>query len=83
MIWLFERREEILRLETRLDPASAEYVLEIKGATRSPEIERYREYYAFHARLVALEEQLSADEWSQVGSPTEILPSGWRGPFAH
>ena len=82
MIWLFERREEILRLETRFDAPAGLYVLEINWATQPAETEHYGDYDTFHNRLVALEQQLGADQWSQVGSP-EILPSGWRGPISH
>ena len=82
MVWLFERGDEVVRLETRYDNQPGEYVVDIKWAMRPAETERYRDYAAFHARIVTLERQLEIDRWRQIGSP-EILPSGWRGPIPH
>jgi hypothetical protein len=42
--------------------------------------ERFTDERAFQARTIALEQQLEAEHWKQVGSP-EILPHGWRGPM--
>jgi hypothetical protein len=42
--------------------------------------ERFTDEQAFRARTIALEQQLDAEHWKQVGSP-EILPPGWRGPM--
>lgn len=82
MIWLFERGDEVVRLETRVDNPSGEYVLVITRADSPPTIERFRDLGAYDARIRALEGQLAADHWAQVGSPT-ILSDGWRGPAAH
>ena len=82
MIWLFERGEEVVRLETRIDAGSGEYVVEITWASRPREVLRFRDQEAFRSRLVALEQQLAQENWTQLGSP-EILPSGWRGPIPH
>lgn len=77
MIWIFERGEEALRLETRYDSVSGEYVLVVVWGHRPTETERYRERAAFDARVRGLEQQLAAEHWTQVGSPT-ILRDGWR-----
>jgi hypothetical protein len=82
MIWLFERGDEVLRLETRVDNGSGEYVLVSTWSDSAPRIERFQDYEAYHTRLLALEGQLAADHWTQVGSPT-ILSDGWRGPLSN
>lgn len=79
MIWLFERQNQLVRLATKFDKASEEYVVEIAWADRPPETERFAEFALFHARILALEKQLGAEKWIQSGAPT-IIPDGWRGP---
>jgi hypothetical protein len=77
MIWIFGRGSEVLHLETRFDNRRGEYVLLIVWADRPSETERYQERRTFEARLRALEQQLAAEQWTQLGSPT-ILSDGWR-----
>ncbi len=77
MIWIFGRGSEVLHLETRFDNARGEYLLVVVWADRPSETERYRERRAFDGRLRALEQQLAAEQWTQLGSPT-ILADGWR-----
>ena len=80
MIWLFERGADVLRLETRVDNSSGEYVLVSIWTEGAPQVERFRDYDTYEARIRALEAKLAADHWIQVGSPT-ILSDGWRGPI--
>lgn len=82
MIWSFERGDEVIRLITRIDNGKGDYVLVIEWAERPSETERFADYAAYQARLLALERQLAADRWTLIGSP-EILPDGWRGPIPH
>jgi hypothetical protein len=82
MIWSFERGDEVIRLETRIDNGRGDYILVIEWSERPPETERFTDYGAYHARLLTLESQLAADNWTQIGSP-KILADGWRGPIAH
>lgn len=77
MIWLYERGTDALRLETRFDSGTGEYVLVVVWADDRVETERFREAAAFDARLRALEQQLAAEHWMQVGPPT-ILSNGWK-----
>lgn len=83
MIWLFERGEEVVRLETRIDHATGEYVVDIKWASRAAETERYRDAVGFERRMVELEQQLASDQWTQAGTSPRLLPHGWRGPIPH
>ena len=82
MIWSFERGDEVIRLVTRIDNGQGDYVLVIEWAERPSETERFADYAAYQARLLALESQLAADRWTLIGSP-KILPDGWRGPIPH
>jgi hypothetical protein len=80
MVWFFARGNDSVRVETRFDNTSREYVLEVAWADRPVETERFSDVTAFQARVVDIESKLEAESWAQVGNP-EILPDGWRGPF--
>jgi hypothetical protein len=82
MIWLFERGDEVLRIETRVDNATGEYVLVSMWSESAPLVERFTAHAEYEARILALESQLASDHWIQVGSPT-ILSNGWRGPVTN
>jgi hypothetical protein len=82
MVWFYERSDGALRIETRFDSATKEYILEVAWPGRSPTMERFSSSVAFETRVLALEGQLATEHWQQVGSP-EILPHGWRGAVTH
>jgi hypothetical protein len=82
MIWLFSRGDEAVRIETRYDNQSQEYILDIAWMDRPATAERFQDLAQFKARVLVVEDQLSTEHWTQVGGP-EILPHGWRGPIAH
>jgi hypothetical protein len=82
MIWSFERGDEVIRLETRIDNSKGDYILVIEWAERPPETERFTDYAAYQARLMALVGELAADRWTLIGGPI-ILADGWRGPIPH
>jgi hypothetical protein len=76
MLWFFSRDAESLRVETRYDNETSEYLLVLKRAEALPEIERFSDRAAFHQRLVQLENCLSRDSWVAGAGPV-ILPYGW------
>ena len=80
MVWFFARGNDSVRVETRFDNASREFVLEVAWGNRPVETERFKDLAAFQARVTEVEQRLEAESWAQVGNP-EILPHGWRGPF--
>src|SRR5437867_11975936 len=82
MIWSFERGDEVIRLETRIDNSKGDYILVIEWAERPPETERFTHYEAYHARLRGLEAQLAADHWALIGG-RKLLADGGRGPTPH
>jgi hypothetical protein len=82
MVWFFGRGNEVLEVQTRFDAVAGEYVLEMIRPNGPPETERFRDVLAFEVRVKAVEEQLKADSWTQIGGP-EIKSDGWRGPIPH
>jgi hypothetical protein len=78
MIWFYERLGGALRIETRIDPMTKEYVLQMEWPGRPTMTERFPDHVAFEARLLAIERQLKAEHWKQVSGPA-ILPHGWLG----
>ena len=82
MVWLYERRDGALRIETRFDSTTKEYVLQVEWPGRPLVTERFADRVAFEERVLALERRLEAEHWKQVGNP-EILPHGWQGPVMH
>ena len=75
MIWIFERADEMLRLETRYDNRSGEFLLIIHRA-RGSQVERFKNTITFRERLEVLETQLAAEQWTAHG-PT-FLHDGWK-----
>jgi heme-degrading monooxygenase HmoA len=82
MIWFFERGQEVVRVETRVDNSTREYVLVIWWADRAAETERFQTREAFDTRIKQLEERLMTENYAQARRPT-ILAEGWRGPVSH
>lgn len=76
MIWFFERRDESLRVETRYDNATAEYVL-VQEADHVQQVETFKDVVAFRQRLGALEAQLSEEHWTTLGPPV-LVSEGWK-----
>jgi hypothetical protein len=76
MLWFYERDTIVLRLETRYDNTTAEYVALLHHPDGRQELQRFSKLEAFRQWLVALEQTLAADQWTRKGSP-DILPDGW------
>jgi len=80
MVWFYRNTSGDLRIETRVDDRTGEYVLDLVWPGGPVETERFVNEDAFRARTIALEHQLDTEQWTQIGTP-EILPHGWRGPM--
>ena len=76
MLWFYERDKIVLRLETRYDNTTAEYVALLHHPGGRQELLRFSTLVAFRQWLLTLEETLAADRWTQKGAP-DILPDGW------
>lgn len=81
-MWFYERPGASLRIETRVDSATGDYLLQVERPGQPTTTERFKNLHAFEKRLLAIEEQLAAERWTQVSGP-EILPHGWRGDVTH
>ena len=75
MIWLYEKDTHSLRLETRYDNRTLQYVLTIHR-TDGVETERYEKLDDFRHRLLALEKSLAEGDWRRSGPPV-LDPDGW------
>ena len=65
MIWLFERTNEALWVETQYDNVAREYVLAMRHPGGEVTVERYPNTQTLETRLAGLEERLSGDSWEQ------------------
>jgi hypothetical protein len=77
MLWFFDRRQEVLSLETRYDNDTDEYVAIARYADGHQQTDRFGDAEQFRSWLVALEHTLERDHWqSRSGGPL-VLPDGW------
>lgn len=75
MLWFFERRDQVMQLETRFDNDTSEYLAIVRWPDGREDTERFSDAESFGARLVVLEQQLETAQWRRSGS--EIVPDGW------
>ena len=68
-----------MRVITRFDRASDEYVVEVEWPDRDKSVERFADYDAFNSRVQGLHIELIESSWMQQGAPG-LLKDGWRGP---
>ena len=80
MIWTFGCLDDVLRLETRIDPATAEFVIVSSWASGRSKIERFQDAEQFALRIWALKAECQADDWAEIEGPRD--PSDrWRRPI--
>lgn len=75
MLWWFGRNEESLRLETRYDNETAEFVAIVRHPDGREQVERFTEADDFRSWLVAFERDLESQSWT--GRAPLILSDGW------
>jgi hypothetical protein len=76
MLWIYKRGSESIRVETRYDNDSEEYVLISDPEDGTQQAERFKDPIAFRTRLEALEKQLERDSWQSDG--VRLLRDGWK-----
>jgi hypothetical protein len=76
MVWLFERDEESLKLETSYDNDTREYVVIARYPDGREETERFTDQEEYRLRLVALENHLETERWRRLGPPIFSV-DGW------
>ena len=62
MLWTYQRSNQTLQVETRIDSSRKEYVLMVR-AHGTEHVDRYPDAVSFQMRVVALERQLAREEW--------------------
>jgi hypothetical protein len=78
MVWLFERSDESLNLETRFDNDTAEFVAIIRYPDGHERTERFTEADEFRSWLVEFERNLETQHWMRQGGGGPVfLPNGW------
>ena len=76
MLWFFERGQKSLRLETRYDNATSEFVVMVRYPDGREQSERFAEGDACRRWLEAFEQNLAVQDWIGRGGPI-VLPYGW------
>ena len=77
MIWLYQRNDEVLQLETRFDNATGEFVLIQHRPDGAQDTERFLTEDDFRVRLTTLSAILEEERWNRNGPPL-ILNDGWK-----
>lgn len=77
MIWLYERGDTTLTLETRVNRESDKYELIWHEADGSTRVETFDDESGFRSRITSVASALSEQQWRQSGPPT-IDPDGWK-----
>jgi len=76
VLWFYSQDSQTIRIETRYDNRTAEYVLVVHWSVDYRQEERFATPILFRRRLAEFGTQINADGWRQDGSPV-ILPDGW------
>jgi hypothetical protein len=75
-LWFFDRDNESLRLETRYDNDTHEFVAVVHYPDGQELHRRFKEGDAFRVWLQAFERALGVKRWRGRGGPI-VLPYGW------
>ena len=75
MIWFFERGSEVLRVETRVDANTGEYVAVLHQADNSETTRRFKDAESFGAYLRTVEQRLAEEHWEARGP--QVQRGGW------
>jgi hypothetical protein len=76
MIWFWSRDTQTVRLETRYDNDTSEFVMVIEHPDGRQDHERFVDIDAFRERLVELERHLESEHWTPSGTP-QFVPEGF------
>ena len=77
MIWLFEREDEVLRIETRYDNDTSEFVAIVHYPDAQQMTKRFTDGDAYGRWLEQFEQSLAEGDWSRHASGPVILRDGW------
>lgn len=77
MVWLYERGDATMTIETRFNRDSQNYELIWHDPDGTRRIETFRDESSFRTRILAVSKALAEQRWQQSGAPT-VDPDGWR-----
>lgn len=77
MIWIYERGDTTLTIETRFNRETKMYELMWHEADGSVRVENFQDEQEFRGRITAISTALRQQQWRQSGPPM-IDPDGWR-----
>lgn len=77
MIWMYERGDATMTIETRFNREVQRFELIWHEADGSERLETFTTETEFRGRLTAISTALAEQRWRQSGPPT-IDPDGWR-----
>jgi len=76
MLWIYERSNQKLKVETKFDKKRKEYLLIIRPLDGTEQVETFKDAASFQTRLTKLEKQLEAEHW-QTHSVVAVH-DGWK-----
>jgi hypothetical protein len=76
MVWMYVRGSESLRVETRFDNETNEYVLIVYREDGTQQGTRFKDPALFQTRLETLEKHLDRERWQADG--VRLLRDGWK-----
>ena len=69
MVWFFQRGDDLLRVETRRDRKSREFLLILRQSDGTELVDRFKSKGKFQKRLDDLERKLKANRWAESAAP--------------
>ena len=76
MLWIYQRGSEMLRVETRFDNETKEYVVIVYREDGMQQAARFKDAALFQMRLETLEKHLDRESWQSDG--VRLLRDGWK-----
>ena len=76
MLWIYERNNKRLQVETRFDAVNKEYLLIIRSLDGTDQVERFPDAPSFQSRIASLERQLEAEHWETRSAVA--MHDGWK-----
>jgi len=75
MLWIYERSNQTLQVETRFDEGNREYLLILRPLDGTEQVERFPDQASFQARIASLERQLESEHWQTRSAVA--MHDGW------
>jgi hypothetical protein len=76
MLFIYERSDRTLQVETRFDDTNKEYLLIIRLLDGTEQVESFPDAASFQTRLTNLEQQLEAEQWQTRSAVA--MHDGWK-----